>query len=122
MILRVFRVRGGEGHDGAVVRFVHDVLARTGDEDHRPVSIEIARRMVGRSVEVVVVSKWRTWEDIQAWTGPDVTRPLDPDLAEMFDVRIEHFESVEPNVSTASEPTSEIRIVETPPAQRPSEA
>ena len=96
MILRVFRVRGPEGQDAAVLRFVEEVLGQTGADDHRPVAIEVARRLVGRSVEVVVVSKWRSWDDIQAWTGPDGTRPLDRELPEMFDIRIEHFESVEP--------------------------
>jgi hypothetical protein len=124
MILRVFRVRGPEGHDAAVLRFVDTVLARSGDEDHRPITVEVARRLVGRAVEVVVVSKWRTWEDIQAWTGPDVTRPLDTDLPEMFDVRIEHFESVDPSRPDAAverPAMNGIPIVDAPES-RPSEA
>jgi len=123
VILRVFRVRGPEGHDAAFLRFVSDVLARDVDENHRPISIEVARRMLGRAVEVVVVSKWRSWEDIQAWTGPDVTKPLDRELPEMFEVRVEHFESVDVTErATAEERIVEgITIVETPPLVRPAE-
>jgi hypothetical protein len=46
-------------------------------------------------VEVVVVSIWRSWEDIQAWTGPDVSKPLDQDLTAMFETRVDHYESVD---------------------------
>lgn len=94
MILRVFRVRGPKGHDEAVLRFVRDQLARPSANRRGPVSIQVARRLVGGSVEVVVVSSWRTWDEIQAFTGPDVAAPMDPSLPEMFDIRVEHYETV----------------------------
>ena len=94
MILRVFRVRGPKGHDEAVLVFVRDSLARPSGGRRGPVTVQVARRLVGGSVEVVVVSTWRSWEDIQAYTGPDVASPMDPNLPEMFEIRTEHYETV----------------------------
>jgi hypothetical protein len=94
MILRVFRVRGATGDEGPILRFVTHTLANPGTRPV-PVRVDVARRFAGGSVEVVVLSIWRTWEDIQAWTGPDVTKPLDQDLPAMFDAEVDHYESVD---------------------------
>jgi hypothetical protein len=94
MILRVFRVRGPKGHDEAVLAFVRDSLARPSEGRRGPVTVQVARRLIGGSVEAVVVSTWRNWEDIQAYTGPDVGSPMDPNLPEMFEIRVEHYETV----------------------------
>lgn len=94
MILRVFKVRGALGDEGPILRFVTHNLAKPRDRP-RPVRVDVARRFAGGSVEVVVVSIWRTWEDIQAWTGPDITKPLDQDLPAMFETSVEHYESVD---------------------------
>jgi hypothetical protein len=94
MILRVFRVRGATGDEGPILRFVTHTLGNRGTRP-RPVRVDVARRFAGGSVEVVVVSFWRSWEDIQAWTGPDVSKPLDTDLPAMFESRVDHYESVD---------------------------
>lgn len=94
MILRVFRVRGPKGHDQAVLSFVRDSLAQPPEGRHGPATVQVARRLIGGSVEVVVVTTWRNWDDIQAYTGPDVASPMDPNLPEMFEIRVEHYETV----------------------------
>lgn len=94
MILRVFRVRGATGDEGPILRFVTHTLGKPRGRPG-PVRVDVARRFSGGSVEVVVVSIWKTWEDIQAWTGPDISKPLDQDLPAMFETRVEHYESVD---------------------------
>lgn len=96
MILRVFHVRGATGDEGPILRFVTHTLAKPGRAGRPgPARVDVARRFEGGTVEVVVVSIWRSWEDIQAWTGPDVSKPLDQDLTAMFETRVDHYESVD---------------------------
>jgi heme-degrading monooxygenase HmoA len=95
VILRVFRVRGQVGNDAPVIEFVRESLARVHVDRPGPIRVEAARRVLGGTVEVVVVSTWRSWEEIQAWTGPDVSQPMDPKLPAMFDVRVEHYEALD---------------------------
>lgn len=92
--MRVFRVRGATGDEGPILRFVTHTLANPGTRP-RPIRVDVARRFAGGSVEVVVVSIWNSWEDIQAWTGPDVSKPLDEALPAMFEARVDHYESVD---------------------------
>lgn len=103
MILRVFRVRGATGDEGPILRFVTHTLSNPGKRP-RPIRVNVARRFAGGSVEVVVVSLWESWEDIQAWTGPDVTKPLDRNLPAMFEARVDHYESVDVTDGLATAP------------------
>jgi quinol monooxygenase YgiN len=59
--------------------------------------VKLARRIVGRTEEVVLVEEWRDAASLYAWTGPELTRPrlLPGAEALVEDVRITHYEALD---------------------------
>lgn len=59
--------------------------------------VKLARRIVGRSEEVVLIEEWRDVASLYAWTGPELTRPrLLPGAEELVDdLSITHYEALD---------------------------
>ena len=66
------------------------------------VYVKLARRLVGREVEVRLFEEWRDPASMYAWTGPNIERPrLLPGAEDLItDLRITHYEAldVDPSV------------------------
>lgn len=61
------------------------------------VYVKLARRLDGRTEEVVLFEEWRDPESMYAWTGPVLDKPrLVPGAEELIEnLRITHFEALD---------------------------
>jgi heme-degrading monooxygenase HmoA len=61
------------------------------------VYVKLARRLIGRSEEVILLEEWRDPAALYAWTGPNVDKPrLLPGTEDLIDdVRITHYEALD---------------------------
>jgi hypothetical protein len=61
------------------------------------VYVKLARRLVGREEEVVLIEEWRDTGALYAWTGPNIDRPrLLPGAEDLItDLRITHYEALD---------------------------
>ena len=59
--------------------------------------VKLARRIQGRSEEVVLFEEWRDMASLYAWTGPELTKArLFPGAEELVtDLRIVHYEALD---------------------------
>ena len=59
--------------------------------------VKLARRLMGRHEEVVLIEEWRDPAALYAWTGPNLERPrLLPGAESLItDLRITHFEALD---------------------------
>ncbi|HET7168020.1 MAG TPA: antibiotic biosynthesis monooxygenase [Candidatus Limnocylindrales bacterium] len=96
MIVRVLTAkvamdRSGELHD--LLREQLPILRR----HDGLVYVKLARRLMGRTEEVVLIEEWRDPAAMYVWTGPDIHRPrLLPGTEELLDeLRITHYESLD---------------------------
>jgi hypothetical protein len=66
------------------------------------VYVKLARRLIGRSEEVILLEEWRDPASLYAWAGPDLERPrLLPGTEDLIDdLHIRHYEAldVDPSV------------------------
>jgi heme-degrading monooxygenase HmoA len=61
------------------------------------VYVKLARRLVGREEEVVLIEEWRDTAALYQWTGPNIDRPsLLPGAEDLIsDLRITHYEALD---------------------------
>jgi heme-degrading monooxygenase HmoA len=61
------------------------------------VYVKLARRLVGREEEVVLIEEWRDTSAMYAWTGPNIERPrLLPGAEDLIsDLRVTHYEALD---------------------------
>ena len=61
------------------------------------VYVKLARRLMGREEEVVLIEEWRDTASLYAWTGPNIERPrLLPGAEDLInDLRIAHYEALD---------------------------
>ena len=59
--------------------------------------VKLARRIQGRSEEVVLFEDWRDMASLYAWTGPEITKArLFPGAEDLVtDLRIAHYEALD---------------------------
>ena len=62
--------------------------------------VKLARRLIGRTEEVVLIEEWRDPAAMYVWTGPDIHRPrLLPGTEALIDeLRITHYESLDTTI------------------------
>jgi len=62
---------------------------------------KLARRMEGRTEQIVLIEEWRDAQALYAWTGPDVSVPrLLPGSSELIDdLSIVHYEALDIDVT-----------------------
>jgi heme-degrading monooxygenase HmoA len=90
-ILRVFR---GRVVPGSMALYEQDMRAWTGeaDGDHGPVAVYMAE--VG-SDELISLSTWRDWRDVEAATEGDIARPrVTRNRDRLVDWHVRHFEII----------------------------
>ena len=61
------------------------------------VYVKLARRLVGREEEVVLIEDWRDTSAMYVWTGPNIERPrLLPGAEDLIsDLRVTHYEALD---------------------------
>ena len=61
------------------------------------VYVKLARRLTGRSEEVILLEEWRDPAALYAWAGPNLDRPrLLPGTEDLIDdLRITHYEALD---------------------------
>jgi hypothetical protein len=61
------------------------------------VYVKLARRLVGREEEIVLIEEWRDTAALYGWTGPNIDRPrLLPGAEDLIsDLRIVHYEALD---------------------------
>jgi hypothetical protein len=61
------------------------------------VYVKLARRLVGREEEVVLIEEWRDTASLYAWTGPNLDLPrLLPGTEDLItELRIAHYEALD---------------------------
>lgn len=59
--------------------------------------VKLARRIIGREEEVILVEEWRDAAALYGWTGPTLDKPrLLPGAEELVsDLRISHYEALD---------------------------
>ena len=59
--------------------------------------VKLARRIIGRDEEVILVEEWRDATALYGWTGPALDKPrLLPGAEELVsDLRISHYEALD---------------------------
>jgi len=61
------------------------------------VYVKLARRLVGREEEIVLIEEWRDTSAMYVWTGPNIERPrLLPGAEDLItDLRVTHYEALD---------------------------
>ena len=61
------------------------------------VYVKLARRLIGREEEVVLIEEWRDTAALYAWTGPNLDLPrLLPGTEDLItELRIAHYEALD---------------------------
>ena len=96
MILRVLTATVKQERAGtfnALMRKQQPILR----EHEGLVWVKLARRIIGREEEVILVEEWRDAMALYGWTGPDMERPrLFPGAEELVSViRVAHDEALD---------------------------
>lgn len=61
------------------------------------VYVKLARRLIGRSEEIILLEEWRDPAALYAWTGPHLDKPrLLPGTEDLIDdLKITHYEALD---------------------------
>ena len=61
------------------------------------VYVKLARRLIGRSEEIILLEEWRDPAALHAWTGPHLDKPqLLPGTEDLIDdLKITHYEALD---------------------------
>jgi heme-degrading monooxygenase HmoA len=97
MIVRVFEARLVPGTEDAFTTALRDDIAAARRQPGL-VSLRWGRREFDRETHVIVVSEWHDLDAVQAWLGPNYLQPryAPGEAALVADVRVRHYEGLEP--------------------------
>lgn len=96
MIVRVLTATVPEESSGLLHALMREQLPLLRTFDGL-VYVKLARRLMGRSEEIILFEEWRDITAMYTWTGPHIDRPrLLPGAEDLItDLRITHFEALD---------------------------
>lgn len=108
MIIRVLTATVSEANAARTHELLREQLPLLREHDGL-LYVKLARRLMGRTEEIILLEEWRDPAAMYVWTGPDIERPrLLPGTEDLIeDLRITHYEaldieaSVEPQIQAA---------------------
>lgn len=95
MIVRVFSGRVAIHREGDFNASLRSRLAQIATEPGNAY-VKFARKIEGDRERVMLITEWRTADDLYAWTGGDVVRPRIVDLELLDEWKVEHWEALDP--------------------------
>lgn len=101
MILRVLTATVRQERAGTFNELMRKQLPILREHDGL-VWVKLARRIIGREEEVILVEEWRDAAALYGWIGADLDRPrLLPGAEELVsDLRISHYEALDIDPAT----------------------
>ena len=96
MIVRVLTATVSEESSGQLHALMREQLPLLRSYDGL-VYVKLARRLIGRTEELVLFEEWRDITAMYRWTGPNIDQPrLLPGAEDLIsDLRITHFEALD---------------------------